>query len=235
MLSESLDDEDDSELSSEIVNQFVRKSFEVLDRHSVNIVRRKRGFYPANVILCRGAESEKIRLKKLKGKWMALGYMPLEKGIARAVGMNVYGFRYPKLRDIDVYDNLYRGLKRAIKYSIKMLKRNRKRYDYFYIHFKETDIPGHDNKPFDKVKMIELLDKRFFYFLRRFVRDARIVVTADHTTSCKRRAHSDAPVPVLSYAFNERIREGQRFTEAWGMKGKRAIAGKLLKEKLFGR
>ena len=51
-----------------------------------------------------------------------------------------------------------------------MLKRNREKHDYFYIHFKETDIPGHDNKPIDKVRMIELLDKRFFSFLRRNLR-----------------------------------------------------------------
>ena len=162
-----LDDEDDSKLSAELVNGFIRKSHEVLKKHPINLARAKKGLYTANVILCRNAGSETIRLKKLRGKWMALGYMPLEIGIAKMLKMNVYKFRYPKFRGLDVYSNLYDGLRKAIKNAIRMIKRYRKRYDYFYVHFKETDIPGHDNKPMDKVKMIEMIDQRFFYFLKR--------------------------------------------------------------------
>jgi 2,3-bisphosphoglycerate-independent phosphoglycerate mutase len=233
--SKGLDDVDDSKLSADLVNLFVRKSFEVLDKHPINLTRARKGLFSANVLICRGAGSEKVRLKKLRGKWMALGYMPLEKGIARALKMDVYKFKYPKLRGIDVYDNLYAGLKGAIKSSIKMLKRNRKKYDYFYIHFKESDIPGHDNKPLDKVKMIEMMDERFFGFLRKFLREERLVVTADHATACRLKAHSSVPVPLLSWPYSGKRIKGARFTEKDGMKGKMFIGRKVLQERFFGK
>ena len=120
-----------------------------------------------------------------------------------------------------------------MKYSIKMLRKNKKKYDYFYIHFKETDLPGHDNKPLDKVKMIELLDKKFFKFLKKFIKNEKLIITADHTTACRKKAHTAGSVPVLSYPLNNKIREGQRFTESCGLQGKQILAKRLLKEKLF--
>ena len=227
------DDEDDSKLSANLINMFMRHSHEVLKKHWVNVARRKKGLFPANFILCRDAGSETIRFKKLKGKWMALGYMPLEIGIARVAKIDVYKFRYPKLRGIDIYSSLEDGLKKAIKNSVKMLKRNKKKYDYFYVHFKETDTPGHDNKPLEKIKMIELLDSRFFSFLKKFIGNEKLVVTADHTTSCRKKAHTAGAVPVLIYPYSG---EGKkRFTEKEGMKGKKWMGRKLLEGTLFGK
>lgn len=235
--SKALDDEDDSKLSADLVNQFVRKSHEILDKHPINVARSRKGLFSANVILCRGPGSERIRLKKMRGKWMALGYMPLEIGIAKATGMDVYRFRYPKLKGIDVYSNLYDGLKQGIKYSVRMLKRNKKKYDYFYIHIKECDIPGHDNKPLDKVKMIEMLDKWLFGFLRKYMKQGgRLLVTGDHATPCRLKAHSAGPVPVLTYPHPKGAKtERQRFTEEWGMKGRRFLGKRLLNARFFNR
>jgi 2,3-bisphosphoglycerate-independent phosphoglycerate mutase len=232
-----MDEEEDSKLSANLVNQFVRKSFEVLDKHPINLSRARKGLFSANALLCRGAESDKVRLKKLRGKWMALGYMPLEKGIARTLKMDVYKFKYPKLRNMDVYDNLHYGLKGAIKSALKMLKRNKKNYDYFYVHFKETDIPGHDNKPIDKVKMIEMIDKMFFNYLRKYIGDGKLVVTGDHATACRKKEHTSGAVPVLSFPYHGKKREkdGKRFSENEGMKGRKIVGRRLLVEKLFSK
>ena len=232
--SRPLDEIDESQISAEMINRFIRESHKVLDKHPVNVKRAKKGLYSANVILARGAGSSVPRFKKLRGKWMALGYMPLEIGIANAVKMDVYKFKYPKLKKIDVYDNLYRGLNLAIKYAIRMMKWNRKKYDYFYVHIKETDLPGHDNKPFEKVEMIEIIDKKFFKFLKKFLdRDkAKLVLTADHTTSCRLKSHAADPVPVLTYPYSGK-KEEKRFTEEEGRKGKRFLGKKLLAEKMF--
>lgn len=232
--SKPLDDIDDSKLSSDLVNEFTRKSFEVLDKHPVNIARARKGLFAANVLLCRGAGSEKLKLKKLKGAWIGLGYMPLEIGIEKAVGMDIYKFKYPKFKGFDVYDNLYLGLRKAIKNAKKMLKRYRKTYDYFYIHIKECDIPGHDNKPLDKVKMIEILDDKLFGFLREFIGEGRLVVTGDHATVCRLKGHSSDAVPVLSYSnLAGKTTKGQRFVEVDGLKGKRIFGRKLLEERFF--
>ena len=232
IFSKALDEEEDSQLSANLVNSFIRNSHEILGKHPVNIARERKGLYAANVILCRDAGNSPIKFKKLRGKWMALGYMPLEIGIAKAVGMEVYKFKYPKLKSIDVYSTLYSGLRKAIKYAIKMMKRNYKKYDYFYIHFKETDIPGHDGKPIDKVKMIEMIDYKFFSFLSSFIGSNKLIITADHTTSSNKKRHTDGAVPVLIYP-EKGSKEKQRFTEKDGLKGEKWIGKKLLEGALF--
>jgi 2,3-bisphosphoglycerate-independent phosphoglycerate mutase len=233
--SKPMDDEDGSKLSADLLNSFLRHSYEILDKHPINLSRSKKGLFSANFVLARDAGNEEVKFKKLKGKWMALGYMPLEKGIANAAKMDLYGFRYPKLRGLDVYKNIYEGLGLAIKYSIKMIKKNRKKYDYFYVHFKETDLPGHDGKPLDKVRMIEMIDKNFFGFLKRYIKNNKLIVTADHTTSCSKKVHTADPVPILIYPFDGKKGEGQRFTENWGKKGKKMLGRSVLDEGLFGK
>jgi 2,3-bisphosphoglycerate-independent phosphoglycerate mutase len=234
--SKALDDEDDSKLTAELINSFVRQSFEILDKHPVNAERVRKGLYSANIVFCRGVGNEPIKFKKMKGKWGALAYMPLEIGIAKATGMDVFKFRYPKLRGIDVYENLYMGLRKGIGNAISMLRWNRKKYDYFWIHLKETDLPGHDNKPVEKVKMLEILDKKFFGYLKKIVdkEKAKLVLTGDHTTACRMKAHTSDPVPVLTYPHPKgKITEGQRFTEKDGLNGRKIIGRKLLEENLF--
>ncbi len=201
------DDDENSQYTANIVNEFLEKAYEILNEHPVNKERKRRGLLPANYLLVRGAGIEPPKLKQYK-KWISVAYMPLEIGFSRTCGMDVHYFEYPKLKNLDAYANLYESLKKAVSFSIKILKKSRKTADYAYIHFKETDLPGHDNKPFEKKTMIEYLDRTFFKFLRKFVPPNKInvVVTADHSTPCKLKAHSADPVPVLFYN-NSNLRE----------------------------
>ncbi len=194
------DDDENSQYSANVVNEFLEKAFEILDKHPINKSRKKKGMMPANYLLVRGAGVEVPKLKKYS-KWMSVSYMPLEVGFSKLCGMRVFDFPYPVLKEMDSYKNLYKGLNKACKFSIKTLKKNHKKFSYAYVHLKETDVPGHDNKPHEKVKMIEYIDKTLFKFLRNFcpLRNIRLVVTADHSTPCKLKDHSADPVPVLHY------------------------------------
>lgn len=195
-----LDEDENSQYSANIVNEFLSQVFDVLDQHPVNQERRKKGFLPANYILIRGAGIEVPTLKQYKN-WLSVAYMPLEIGFSKTSGMEVFSFEYPKLKGLDAYENLYEGLKKACNFSIKVLKKIHKKIDYAYIHLKETDLPGHDNKPLEKKIMLEYIDKTLFKFLRKFAppKEIKVVVTADHSTPCKLKAHSADPVPVLFY------------------------------------
>jgi len=223
--SEPLDDDENSKYTANILNEFVEQSFNILDKHPVNENRRKKGLMPANIIFLRDAGIEKPKLRAMK-RWCAITYMPVETGIAKVAEMNVFSFDYPELKNFDVYRNLYEGLEKAISFSIKNLKKH-KECDYFYIHFKETDVPGHDNKPIEKKKMVELLDKKFFSFLKKFAEKLKIkvVVTGDHSTPCKLKKHSSDPVPLLLCDWKKKYEK--RYTE------KDAEKGKL--EKLYGK
>jgi 2,3-bisphosphoglycerate-independent phosphoglycerate mutase len=216
----ALDEEENTLYSINIVNEFIEKSYEVLKNHPVNQERIKRGLMPANYLMVRGAGIEPPKLKRYK-KWVSLNYMPLEAGFAKICGMKNTRFEYPKLKGLDAYENFWKGLKKACKYSIKFLKKNKKKADYAYIHIKETDLPGHDNKPFEKKLMIEYLDITLFKFLRSFAspNKIKIAVTADHSTPCKLKNHSSDPVPVMFYEAEETPLKEQRFSEKDCRKG----------------
>ncbi|MEK6840384.1 MAG: alkaline phosphatase family protein [Nanoarchaeota archaeon] len=195
-----LDEDENSAYTSNILKEFVDKAYEVLNTHPVNEERRKKGLMPANYLLMRGAGIEIPKLKYYK-RWMAVAYMPLEKGFAKISGMTNFSFDYPKLKNLDAYSNLWDGLKAACTFSEKSLQKNYKNFDYAYIHIKETDLPGHDNKPLEKKRMLEYIDKTLFKFLAAFAppNKIKVLVTGDHSTPCRLKSHSADPVPVLFY------------------------------------
>ncbi len=227
-----LDEEDNSQYTANIVNEFLEKAFDILNNHPINEYRRRKGLLPANFLLVRGAGIEIPKLKFYK-KWVSAAYMPLEVGFSKVCGMKTYPFDYPKLKGMDVYANLKEGLAKGCKFSISVLKRNRRSADYAYIHIKETDLPGHDNKPIEKKDMLEYIDKTLFNFLRKFAppNNIKVVITADHSTPCKLKNHSADPVPVLFY--NGSIPKEKKFTENEARKGKLGrIIGKELLDKV---
>ncbi len=213
--SEPLDEEENTEYSAKIVNDFVRNSNKILEEHPVNTERKKKGLLPANIILTRDAGTAIPQLRKMKN-WAAVAYMPLEIGISKSANMKIYSFQYPELKD-DVYGNLYDGLKKAVKFSLQTLEKEKD--DYFYIHFKETDAPGHDNMPLEKKKMIEFLDKEFFAKLKEIIEKnkAKLIVTGDHSTPCKLKSHSADPLPVLIYGNGKD--SSKEFSEKESKKG----------------
>jgi 2,3-bisphosphoglycerate-independent phosphoglycerate mutase len=186
-----------SEKTADIVNSFVEQSIDVLSNHKLNQTRKLKGLLPANALLLRDA-GEKLPKFPQKKKWGAIVAMPLEIGIAKLAGMDILKFKYPECRTNNVYKFLFKGLKETIKYSNLYIKKYWNKYDNFYVHFKECDIPGHDGLPEEKAKMIELIDKKFFSKLRK-MKDFRLIVTSDHATPCKLKSHSDDPVALLFY------------------------------------
>jgi 2,3-bisphosphoglycerate-independent phosphoglycerate mutase len=218
-----------SQETADILNEFMVLSHEVLKNHSINISRRKKGLFPANFLFFRTPGNEKPKLKQYKN-WISTHSMPLEIGFSKCSGMENFSFKYPELKGIDAYGNLWDGLKRGVKHSIKIIKKNLKKADYVYVHFKETDLPGHDNKPFEKKEMIEYLDKTFFKFVSRIAppNNIQVIVTGDHSTPCKLKNHSADPVPVLFY--NGSIPREKKFGEAEAKKGS---LGKMVGKELF--
>lgn len=215
-----LDDDENSEYAANLVNSFVDQTFKVINEHHINQIRRKRGLLPANIILVRDPGVEIPFLNKIKNS-MAIVNMPLEKGIAKAAGMNVFSFEYPAMKHYDVYENLYEGLNTMISFSVKKIKENKGKYNLCYIHFKETDIPGHDNKPLEKKNLIEILDKKFFGFLKEFAEEnnVQVIVTGDHSTVCKMKTHTSDPLPLMFYDSSNDKHDNMEFGETNSRKG----------------
>ena len=72
-------------------------------------------------------------------------------------------------------------------------------YDALYVHIKGPDIPAHDGRAADKRDICAIIDRSFFgEVLSRTDPDrVLIAVTADHATSCVRKAHTAEPVPLV--------------------------------------
>ena len=175
-----------------LLNEFTLKSHQVLQEAAINKKRIADGKVPANVILSRDAgdhlplfppmsEYYKLRL----GSFVE---MPVEKGIALLTGLSI----------VDVPSNTgHPDVDYAIWAKIALQKISE--FDGLYIHIKGPDEPGHDGDFNKKKASIEAIDKNFFGNLLPSLKlkDCIIVVTADHSTPCKLKAHSADPVPLI--------------------------------------
>jgi 2,3-bisphosphoglycerate-independent phosphoglycerate mutase len=72
-------------------------------------------------------------------------------------------------------------------------------FDALYVHIKGPDIPAHDGRADDKRDVIEVIDRAFFGEVLPMINPSRtiVAVTADHSTSSVRKAHTAEPVPLL--------------------------------------
>ncbi len=84
-------------------------------------------------------------------------------------------------------------------------------YDYFFIHYKYTDMHGEDGNFDAKRKAIEEVDAALPILLRK--RPDVLVVTGDHSTPCAIKGHSWHPQPVLLQSAVSGSDKLERFTE----------------------
>jgi len=177
--------------ASELTNVWLRKSFEVLDASGTNAARTADGKLPGNFILTRDGGDHVPKLVSFKDKFgPEMGCfveMPVELGIARLMGMGVV--EAPTgLPPQEQYERWAALALEAIE-----------GFDGLYIHIKGPDVPAHDGDHEAKIRSIEDIDAHFFAPLLDSLdlKRAVIAVTADHSTSCSRKAHTDGPVPLL--------------------------------------
>jgi 2,3-bisphosphoglycerate-independent phosphoglycerate mutase len=189
---EPLDDSKEAKISAELVNEFTRKAMPILDQHEVNRKRAKEGKLEANVILSRDAGNTVPNfpsLNELHGlDFVCLADMNVERGISRLAGMSLVDLPLPS-----------ESLEKDCELRVKKLFKTLPHYDCFYIHIKGPDEPGHDGDYDLKTKLISIVDKYFVgeVLQKLNLEDYVVCVTADHSTPCKLKAHSDDPVPFL--------------------------------------
>lgn len=114
--------------------------------------------------------------------------MPVERGIALLTGMDIVDIP-TSTGHLDVDYPVW----------VKVLLDALNRYDGLYIHIKGLDEPGHDGDFVKKKEIIEMIDKLFFANLISEIalNDFIVCVTADHSTPCFKKAHSQGPLPLV--------------------------------------
>jgi 2,3-bisphosphoglycerate-independent phosphoglycerate mutase len=189
--SEPLDGSDQARRAAELTNEFVRASASVLEASDTNARRRGEGRLPANLVLTRDAGDHVPRLQPIRDRfgpsWGCFVEMPVERGIALVLGMG----EVPAPTPADPEER-YAAWADLAGQALSG-------YDAVYVHIKGPDVPAHDGRAEDKREVIEVIDRAFF---GRFLPAADpgsvlVAVTADHATSCLRKAHTAAPVPLV--------------------------------------
>jgi len=187
-----MEDTEEAKISAELVNEFVQKSHIVLERHEINTRRVAEGKLSGNLLLTRDAGSKLPDFPNINDKYgvkfACFVDMPVERGIARLAGMHVVELPPPSGNLESDYSLRADKLLGSLPY-----------YDGFYIHIKGPDEPGHDGDFHLKTSIIEAVDKHLFGNLLPNIdlNECIVCVTADHSTPCKLKAHSDDPVPLL--------------------------------------
>jgi 2,3-bisphosphoglycerate-independent phosphoglycerate mutase len=196
--------------TAKLLNEFAAQIHKVLERDPVNARRREEGDLPANFLLMRDAGTKVPMVRTLRQKFgfrsTALADMPVELGIAKVVGMDTEVF--PADRSLAGYSQRARS-------AIELLNR----YDLVYVHLKGPDEFGHDGDFEGKRKSIEDIDAAFFARLTG-VESRLLCITADHSTPCVAKGHTDDPVPILITGPVPGSDGSLRFTESYASKGR---------------
>lgn len=189
--------------------EMMKKSYELLKDHPVNLERIKRGKRPANSIWLWG-EGTKPALDSFEEKFGKKGSMisavDLLKGIAICAKMNSV--------DVDgatgYIDTNFEGKCEA---AIQEFKNGQ---DLVYIHVEAPDECGHRGEAENKVKSLELIDEKILSPVVEFLRsydDFAVLVCPDHPTPLCIKTHSSDPVPYLIYSSKEELNGADVFTE----------------------
>ena len=138
------------------------------------------GEAPANMVLLRGFDqlAELPRFPEVfRLRAAAIAAYPMYRGLARLVGMEI--------------------LKTGAGFADELvtLRQHWDAYDFFFVHYKDTDTAGEDGDFAGKVEALERLDAFIPEILAQ--KPDVMVVTGDHASPSILAGHGWQPVPVL--------------------------------------
>lgn len=194
-----------------LFRDMMKKSFDVLNNHPLNVKRAAEGKNKANSLWFWGAGT-KPSLQNFKEKTGLNGTMisavDLLKGIAVGAGMQVVEVEGAT----GSLDTNYVGKAQAAVDAL--LKDNQ---DFVYIHIEAPDEMGHQGNVHHKVQSIEEIDKNVISVVKKALDDSgetyRILVLPDHPTPICMRTHTSEPVPYVLFDSSRIGNKDTVFTE----------------------
>jgi 2,3-bisphosphoglycerate-independent phosphoglycerate mutase len=161
-----------AEKTAMIINKFIKTAMDLL-----------KGESKANGLLLRGF-SRKPDIppfpERYKMNALAITTYPMYRGIAKVLGMKAE-------KEPRSYDEM-----------IDILRDNYDKYQFFFMHIKETDVAGEDGNFKEKVRAIEFVDRILPAIAA--LNPRVLVITGDHSTPCSLAGHSWHQVPLLIVA-----------------------------------
>ena len=204
-----LDDIEDSKFTANLVNEFSEQSIKIMKDSEINKKRKEQNKKQLSCILLRDAGNKYPDVppinEKHKMKFSCIVDMPVELGISEVLKMKA--FEAGGLTDYEE--------------KAKVAAKAMETHNAIYVHLKGPDEFGHDGDAIGKMKNIEEIDQRFFKTLVENIDSSNvaIIISADHSTPCINKGHSDDPVPVVVSADFIKNDGTTRMTEEQAKKG----------------
>ena len=204
-----LEDGENSKFTANLVNEFSEQSIKIMKESEINKKRQAQNKKQLSCILLRDAGNKYPDVppinEKHEMKFSCIVDMPVELGISEVLKMEA--FEAGGLTDYE----------EKAKVAAKAMETQ----NAIYVHLKGPDEFGHDGDAIGKMKNIEEIDQRFFKTLVENIDSNKvaIIISADHSTPCINKGHSDDPVPVIVSADFIKNDGTTRMTEEQAKKG----------------
>lgn len=194
-----------------LFRDMMKKSFDILNDHPLNLQRAAQGKNKANSLWFWGAGT-KPQLQNFKEKTGLSGAMisavDLLKGIAVGAGMKV--IEVPGATGS--LDTNYVGKARAALNTLLY-----EGSDFVYIHIEAPDEMGHQGNVHHKIQAIENIDSQVIKLIKEEMDNSceeyRMLILPDHPTPIYLRTHTADPVPFLLYDSRRQARKIGVFNE----------------------
>ena len=198
----------------EVLNQMMKKSYDILSNHPVNLKRKEQGLNPANSIWFWGAGTRPALTsfeEKNHKKAAMISAVDLLKGIA--VGANMTNITVEGANG-----GLHTNYEGKAKAAVKALEEDG--FDFVYIHVEAPDEMGHQGSIERKIQAIENLDEKVIKIVKEELEkrgeDFRMLVLPDHPTPIAIRTHCSDPVPYLLYDSTDEKENTFAYSEKGG-------------------
>ena len=196
------------------LREMMKKSYDILVNHPINIERKKKGLNPANCCWFWGAGTKPALSsfeEKTGKKGMMISAVDLLKGIAVGAGM---GIAQVEGANGGLNTN-YEGKTQA---ALTALLQDG--YDFAYIHLEAPDEMGHQGSAERKVQAIEYLDARVVAPLVKALDEKgvsyRMLILPDHPTPVRVRTHTSDSVPYMLYDSENQLDKAWHYNEKEG-------------------
>lgn len=195
----------------EHLREMMKKSYDILVNHPVNMERKRKGLRPANSCWFWGAGTRPAlssfeKKNHLRGAMVSA--VDLLKGIAVGASMKV-------IQVEGANGGLNTNYEGKAKAAVDVL--TKEGYDFVYVHVEAPDEMGHQGSVEKKVQAIEYLDARVIAPVRKGLEEAgedfRMLILPDHPTPIALRTHTGDDVPYLLYDSQRREKHDWKYNE----------------------
>lgn len=186
-----------------VLLDMMKKSYEILKDHPINVERKKQGMNPANSAWFWGAGTRPALAsfeEKTGKKGVMISAVDLLKGIAVGADMD-------RIIVEGANGGLHTNYEGKADAAIHALLEDG--YDFAYVHVEAPDEMGHMGSMTDKITAIENVDgrvvARIMEAMDRSGEDYRLMILPDHPTPICVRTHTSEPVPYMIYDSRKAI------------------------------